>query len=231
MGSEILHLVNSSIDRTTITGLVTFVGLVTTWGLFFHGNRVQRSLFYLNEIKAYYMKAASLLSATNNNNVNWHQAIEYLKMAESLANLLKEQAHQSICVMEIVGTGFQIINIIKDIDDFRFFYGIADYKAQDPASLFQKSNPQLFETPTFRIAPTALSCLCAFIDKVNRIFNDLENNVPYHRVFKKNYFMSSIKNYDISGISELSMKIALDYIKDFQKHEIARPQRHLTEKM
>ncbi|HCU06277.1 MAG TPA: hypothetical protein DIC42_01645 [Holosporales bacterium] len=227
---ELSPIINSSIDWNAIIGIATFAGLATTWRLFIHSKREQQSLFYLNEIKSYYAKSVSLLKATDNNNVNWHQAIEYLKMAESLVSLLQEQAHQNICVMETMGTGFQIINIVKDIDDFRFFYGIANYKEKDSASLFQKSNPQFFETPMLRIAPKALYCLCAFIDKVNRIFNDLEHNTARHQIFKKDYFKTSIKNYKISALTEqISMNIVIEYIKNSKQHKIARTQRHLAE--
>lgn len=226
---ELSPIINMSIDWNAIIGIATFAGLIVTWRLFFRDKCIQQSLFYLNEIKSYYAKAASLLSATDNNNVIWHQAIEYLKMAESLVELLKERSHQDICVMETMSTGFQIINTLKDIDDFRFFYGAADYKTKDSASLFQYSNPQFFEKPTLRIAPQALSCLCGFIDKVNRIFNDREHNTPYGQIFKKDYFISSIKNYEISVFTEISMKKTLEYIEDYNKHKAARTQRHLTE--
>ncbi|KTD72471.1 hypothetical protein [Legionella tucsonensis] len=220
-----------SIDWTAIAAIIAAFAVVTTWWLFFHDKRKQRSLFYLNQIKAYYTQATSLLSPNDNSNVNWHQAIEILKMADSLVGQLKDKAHQSICVMDMMNTGFQIINVIKDIDDFRFFYGVPDYKTKDSALLFQHANPQFFETPTLRIAPTALSCLCAFIDKVNSIFHESELNVSYHRIFKRSYFNVSIKNPTISGFTEITMKVVMEYIKDSKKHKTARTQRHLTEKI
>lgn len=220
-----------SIDWTAIAAIIAIFAIVTTWWLFFHDKRIQRSLFYLNQIKAYYTQATSLLSANDNNNVNWHQAIEILKMAESLVDQLKDKAHQSICVMDIMNTGFQIINVIKDIDDFRFFYGVHDYKTKDSDLLFQQANPQLFETPTLRIAPTALSCLCAFIDKVNRIFHESELNVPHHRIFKRSYFNASIKNPSFSVFTEITMKVVMAYMEDFKKHKASRTQRHLTEEI
>ncbi|HAT3883351.1 TPA: hypothetical protein JBH76_04955 [Legionella pneumophila] len=220
-----------NIDWTAVAAIVAAFALLTTWWLFFHSKREQRSLFYLNQIKSYFTQATSLLSVTDNSNVNWHQAIELLKMADNLIGQLKDKAHQHICVMEMMNTGFQIINIIKDIDDFRFFYGVPDYKAKDSASLFQQTNPQFFETPTLRIAPTALSCLCAFIDKVNRIFHESELNVPYHLIFKRSYFNVSIKNSTISGFTEITMKVVMEYIKDSKKHKAARTQRVLTEEI
>lgn len=150
-------------------------------------------------------------------------------MADNLVNQLKDKAHQNICVMDMMSTGFRIINVIKDIDDFRFFYGVPDYKTKDSALLFQQINPQSFEAPIFRIPPTALSCLCTFIDKVNRIFHDSELNVSYHQIFKKDYFKFSIKNPKTSGFSEITMKIVIEYMKDFEKHKIARTQRHIAE--
>ena len=101
-----------SLDWTAIAAIVAAIALVTTWWLFFHDKRKQRSLFYLNQIKAYFTQATSLLSANDNNHVNWHQAIEILKMADELVNQLKDKSHQSICVMDMMSTGFQIINIL-----------------------------------------------------------------------------------------------------------------------
>ncbi len=211
-----------SLNWTAIAAIIAAFALVTTLGLFFHDKKKQRSLFYLNQIKAYFNQATSLFSANDNSNVNWHQAIEILKMADELVNQLKDKSHQSICVMDIMNTGFQIINVVKDIDDFRFFYGVSDYKTKDSASLFQQANPQHFETPTLRIAPTALSCLCAFIDKVNRIFHESELNVSKHIIFKRSYFKVSIKEHNISGITEITMNVVMEYINDYKKHKEAR---------
>ncbi|HBD7142405.1 TPA: hypothetical protein KKW64_001256 [Legionella pneumophila] len=217
------HDFNWSTFWTAVASIVTLFALGSTWWFFFRGKRDQRSLFYLNKIESYYSEVTTLLNAKDNNNINWHQAIESLKMAESLVDLLKEQPHQNICVMNVMSTGFRIINIIKDIDDFRFFYGLPDYKNTDSASLYQQSNPQSLETPHLRIDPTALHCLCAFIDKVNRIFNDSNfKNTPYHQIFNSNYFKSSIKNAEISGFTEITMKIVLDYIRNFKEHDTVR---------
>lgn len=147
-------------------------------------------------------------------------------MAENLIELLTEKPHQNLCVMDIMRTGFRIISMIKDIDDFRFFYGVPDYQAADSSSLFQHSNPESFESPHFRIDPTALHCLCAFIDKVNRIFYDSNfKSTPYHQIFESDYFKSSIKNADITWFTENSMKVVLDYIKDFKEHQTIRNNR------
>ncbi|HBB6940293.1 TPA: hypothetical protein I9553_002404 [Legionella pneumophila] len=218
-----------SIDWTAIAAITATFALVTTWWLFFHDKKKQQSLFYLNQIKAYFTQATSLLSANDNNNVNWHQAIEVLKMADELVTQLTDKSHQSICVMDMMNTGFQIINIIKDIDDFRFFYGVPDYKTKDSTSLFEHANPQNLERPTLRIAPTALYCLCAFINKVNCIFHESENNKPKHIIFNADYFKVSIKEHKISGFTEISMKVVIDYIKNSKKHNADRTQRHLKE--
>lgn len=208
---------------TAVSGIVTLGALGSTWWFFFRDKRDQRSLLYLNKIEFYYSDVVTLLSAKDNNNINWHQAIESLKMAESLIGLLTEEPHQNMCVMDIMRTGFRIINVIKDIDDFRFFYGVPDYQAVDSSALYQQSNPECFESPHLRIDPTALHCLCAFVDKVNRIFYDSNfKNTPYHQIFESDYFKSSIKNTEISWFTENSMKVVLDYIRDFKEHQAIR---------
>ena len=53
-------------------------------------------------------------------------------------------------------------------------------------------------------------------------FYSIPQNTPYHQIFNSGYFKSSIKNAEISGFTEITMKIVLDYIRDFKEHDAAR---------
>lgn len=211
---------------TAVASMVTLFALASTWWFYFRDKRKQESLFYLQKIESYYSEVTTFFDAKDNNNLKWHYAIESLKMAESLQGSLKEKSHQNICVMDIVSAGFRIRSILGQIDDFRFFYGLSDYKNIDTNLLYLKSHPESLESPCARISPKALLVLCAFLDKVNRIYYDSNfNKTPYHQIFNSDYFKSSIdsiKITELTGFTEIGLKVIFDYIKDFEVHESER---------
>ncbi|HSW68537.1 MAG TPA: hypothetical protein VLI69_00040 [Gammaproteobacteria bacterium] len=221
---------NDHIDKLTIAvkisiaiGFVGTLGLITTWVKNFRDGTYKRSLFYLDQIKSYFSQAISLLNEGKNNNIKWHQAIEALKTADDLSSLLTEKPHQRIYVNDFMNTAYHIIDIINNIDDFRFFYGISDFKTIASSILYQESCPPSLDKPTVRIDPEILLCLCKFIDKAGRASHDMnQNKITSYDVFNSDYFNSSLKNnQSTSEFTKISMKVIFNYIKDFNLHKLS----------
>ncbi len=161
-----------SINWTVVTAIVTAIGLLYTWLKNFRDNRYKRSQFYLEQIKDYLSRAVVLLSEGGNNNIKWHQAIECLKTADSLMDKLTDKSHQRICFADYFYTAYCIIDIVGKIDDFRFFYGILEYRNRDSKELYSESNPKDLKEKCLRIAPEALRTLCAYVC-TNQDFKDM----------------------------------------------------------
>lgn len=161
----------------------------------------------------------SLLSTLDNSNLRWHHAIDCLKTAENFIAKLSESPLRSICIIDMVSTGYIILEIIKKIPDYQFFYGMHDYKAQVSASLptngFQKS----LKDPRFAIDVDSLLYLCCFFEKINRIHTDKTiNNVSDTAIFSSDYFKNATKDLQISGFTTINMRVVFEYIDDFNKN-------------
>lgn len=221
---------NDHIDKLTIavkislaTGCVGIFGLITTWFKNSWDGKYKRSLFYLDQIKSYFSQAIALLNEGKNNNIKWHQAIEALKTADDLSRLLTEEPHQRIYVNDFMNTAYHIIDIINNINDFRFFYGISDFKTVASSILYQKNCPSSLDKPNVRIDPEILLCLCKFIDKAGRASHDLnQNKITSYDVFNSDYFKLSLtNNQSTTEFTKISMKVIFDYIKDFNLQKLS----------
>lgn len=197
--------------------MIALVGLVVTWFKISRDNKHQRSLFYLDQMKSYFANAVSLLSECKNNNVKWHQAIESLKITDELKRYLTDESHKHIYVIEYMNTAFSIVDVINNIHDFKFYYGLQEYKNKSSTELFAEANPLSLEKNHFRIAPDALLALSVFIDKANRAFHDLSKNTNKNEIFASNYFKENLKNHkSVSSISKsTTLKVIYDYLSNF----------------
>lgn len=174
----------------------------------------ENSKFYLQQCKECFEKAISLLIDLNNNNINWHHAIEHIKTTDNLRTLITEKHHQEIYVIEHQDTAFRIVNILNNVTNFCFYYGVPNYDKKDPNNLFKESYASL------RIDPISLNLLCAFIEKSGQAFRDLTfNNKSYFEVYKTYYFQKKLNEIRIENMNPSSTKVIDEYIEDFKARE------------
>lgn len=204
-----------------ITGFIMILGLFTTWYNNFRENKRANSEFFLNQAIKYFSTAVSLLQEAKHNNIKWHQAIEQLKAADLLLRSVTENSHQVIFVTEYFDTAFRIVDILKDIKDFRYFYGVSYFLSKPSAVLFQECSSSFLENPRRAIDPDALICLCALIDKANKIFSGLNFQQETHQqIFREEYFQMPLKDKAQNTLGESSgISVVLDYINDYKKHK------------
>lgn len=203
--------------------LLTVIGLLIVHLNNESDKKYKRSETYLNQIKEYHSKAITFFSYESNDNIRWHQAIEVLKVVDNLKNQLTEEAHKHIYLSDFVLIGFEIIKVIKRIEDFKFFYGIEEYQHTDSNSLYNMAfSPEM--KYCYRISPDSLLSLCLFVDKVSRVHYDLnENQSPHDKIYSSQYVTTPIhiiKGNNISELTKKNMKVVLDYINDFEQHQI-----------
>ncbi|MCD6046267.1 MAG: hypothetical protein K0R48_1430 [Gammaproteobacteria bacterium] len=201
-------------------GFITMLGLLTTWCMAYFDKRYRKSLFYLEKTTNYFSKAIAILSECKNNNVKWHQAINALREADKLKSSLTDNAHQSIYVADYIDRAYQIVDIIKKIDDFRFFYGVTDYRDKSALTLYQESkSPTLsLDWPNYKVSPEELLCLCKFVDKANGAHNMKSRGVASENVFKSDYFREPLSDWDISEFTKISLKVVFSYIKNVEEN-------------
>ena len=206
-----------------ILGIFTLLGLGITWRKNSLDKRYTHSLFYLEQIKSYSSNVTSILSEENQDNVKWHQAIDFLKSVDDLKGTLTEKPHQQIYLTEYSNTAYTLCNIIKKIDDFRFFYGIPDYKNKESERLYQESTPKTFDKPCSRISEKMLLFLCIFIDKAERArYDSLEKRTSWERVFHSDYFNKPMSEDTPTTTFGPSTAKIVDYIIDYKKQADAR---------
>lgn len=193
-----------------------------------HSDNVrQNSEFYLKQAKKYFIDAIKLLEKAKNSNIKWHQAIALLKNVDnSISRQITEQTHKNIYCLDYMNAGYAIIDIIiNHIDDFRFFYGIHDYKTQQSVDLYIKSITKSLSDKCLRIAPESLSCLCRFIDKASRAKFDIDDKgTVLEKIFEQVYFQKNITdellNYtEISEFTKGELKKILEYLSDYQQNQ------------
>lgn len=208
------------LNWTAIGVVVSLIGIFLLWRQHSRDDQDKNSQFYLEQIKVYFATAISLLSGRDNNNIKWHQAIQLLKTVDSLKKSLRNPQHQHIFLIEYINAGFSIMDIIKSIDHFKFFYGIRDeYQNKDSASLYQVSNSSSkLGDHCLRISSESLSYLIRFLDKASRANYDLdEKTSAWQECFNSEYFQKSIsEEREISEFTKLSTKIIHEYIEDYQ---------------
>lgn len=205
--------------------IIALVGLIVTLLKISRDSKHQRSLFYLEQQKSYFVEAVSLLKVSENDNVKWHRAIEILKIADELKGGLVDVSHKHIYMAEFINTAFSIVDIIKDIDDFKFFYGVKKYENKSSEILFNEANPFSLEGRCRRISSDTLLALCVFIDKANSAFNDLSiNGKDKNKIFSRDYFNVSLTNHEsVKGITKsTTLKVIYDYLSDFDIHKRKR---------
>ncbi|MDR3491733.1 MAG: hypothetical protein P4M12_06780 [Gammaproteobacteria bacterium] len=219
---------------STCASIVALVGLITTWRKILSDSKYQRSLLCLEQVKSYFANAASLLNERENNNVKWHRAIEILKMTDELKKYLADISHKHVYVIEYMNAAFSIIDVIKDINDFKFFYGVREYEDKSAEMLFKEANPFSLERHCLRIAPDTLLALSVFIDKANKVFNDLSvNDKDKNEIFSSDYFNISLTNYEsVSDITKsMTLKVIYDYLSDYNQHKKNRFERRVEEQV
>lgn len=187
------------------------------------------SKFYLQQAKSYFKEALELLMKAKNNNVKWHQAAALLQNADDIKNQLTEQPHKNIYCLDYINTGYALIDIIKRIDDFRFFYGLPNYKGRTSEELYQESMSQDMKNIS-RISPDSLACLYRFIDKAGKTSFDLnKNKTALEKEFDQEFFQKNV-NCDSLNAAEytelctgsftsMSIPVLVEYIKDYKTHE------------
>lgn len=207
---------------SAIAALITMGALITTWYMSHSDKKYKKSQFFLDQINNYFSKAISILTECGNNNIKWHQAINALEEADKLKLLLTEVSHQSIYIANYIDIGYEIIYIIKKIDDFRFFYGVESYRDKSALELYQisKSPTLSLDWPNHKISTQLLLCLCKFVDKAGRASFDVNSNktVP-EKIFESDYFGKSLSNRDITRFTEIELKVIFEYIKDVEKND------------
>lgn len=185
----------------------------------------KKSEFYLKQIKGYFKDAIRLISdPKNNNNVDWHLAVRFLKTATDLFLRLSERAHKEIYFTDYMDTAFRIFNVINKIDSYKFFYGVKSYLGKDDMDLYRESNPQgsLGYISCLRVSPESLHFLGGFIDKANRIAHDNEvNKTAWIDCVEKGYFKIPITaDYQISSFANIPKII--EYVTSYSKCESAK---------
>ncbi len=213
---------------SAFAGFVTMGALIITWRIAYLDKKYRKSLFYLDKVNSYFSKAVTILSECKNNSVKWHQAINALKEADKLKTLLTDESHQSIYVADYIDAGYEISDIIRNIDDFRFFYGIADCKDKSASILYN-------EGKSSKISPEELLCLCKFVDKANSVFYDKNNNrAEPGKIFESDYFRKSLSdrhpcNTDILDLVKNQLKVIFKYIKDVEEHDYAARRKRMVQ--
>ncbi len=204
-------------------GFITMLGLFTTWAIAYFDKRYRKSLFYLDKINNYFSKAVAILAECKNNNVKWHQAINALKEADKLKSSLTDKSHQSIYVTDYIDAAYQIIDIVKKINDLRFFYGVIDYRDKSALVLYQQSkSPTLsLDWPNHKISSTELLCLCKFVDKATSASWDKNHNrAEPEKIFESDYFRELLSDSsDISELTKISFKVVFSYIRNVEEND------------
>jgi len=204
---------------SAVLGFLTLGALLTTWRIWHLDALSKNSLFYLKQIKSFLSRATSILATADNDNVKWHQAIDCIKTADELKSKLTEKPHQQIYIAEYLDAAYGIHNIIKNINDSKFFYGISDYKNKDSEILYQESTPQKLDNTCSRISPDMLLFLCVFMDKADKArFDILINGTSWESVFPSSYFNKPMSNISITELGLGASKV-VDYIKDYKNQE------------
>lgn len=206
---------------STTLSLASIFGLLITWGKMWYDNKNKKSQLYLNQIKAYLQIAADLLLNGKNNNIKWHQAIQLLITVDTLTNQLEIDCHREICVMEYLNAGYKIIDILKQIKDFRFFYGIENYVEKNADLLHLETDEELMKKDiTDRISPQLLLTFCGFIDKVTKINDAINTNkTSFIDCFNSEYFKQPIasQHNNISQMTCPNVNIIFEYIKHYNE--------------
>lgn len=204
----------------SVIGVV--VGIIRVIMTYTHRSSDQKnelSSSSLQQIKNNFSKAIGLLSR-GNNNIKWHQAIDLLKVSDGRLKLqLNDKSHKENYLLDFVDTAYQIISIVDEINDFKFFYGQKVYKEKDSKALFQQSNSM---GRCARIDPESLLCLARFVDKAARCSFALnEQEISPDKIYEEEYFASSISASLVSSFTQEhgSMKVIMEYIKDYRGHE------------
>lgn len=214
---------NMIIAMATI-GTLVFMGITTH-----KDNKIKASQFFLQEIQDMHKEAYKLIDETDNNCIKWHHAIELLIMAEKLSLYITGKEAKTVYVTTVMSTGFRLIEIIDKIADYRFFYGIKNFKDRVASELFLESSPQFTDGPKVRIAPENLICLCSFIDKVNRVFWDSKygDNFDYVKIFDSGYFKKSITEAKINLLSHTATKVIQKYMEEYADQSRTRTAENL----
>lgn len=148
---------------------------------FYSSRRSQESLFFLKQIKSYFANAIEILNNAGNNNGKWHHAISLLKTACDLRMQLKGKVHKRIFLEEYINTAtYPIGDILKNVDDYRFFYGKQSYHTKKDRELYSESTGK----PFTRISPDALSFLNKFIIIANQVYSIDASNDSWQQKFK-----------------------------------------------
>jgi hypothetical protein len=208
-----------------ILGILTLLGLYITWRKNHLDNEYKKaddkykhSLFYLEQIKSNLSTAVSILSSAGCDNIKWHQAINCIKTADDLKSNLTEKPHQHIFLTEYFNTSYYVFNVIKNIDDFRFFYGVSDYKTKDSATLYEESTSIKLDNTCSRISPNILMLLCIFMDKSDKAQWDIsKNGASWEKVFNSSYFNKPMCEDTCTTTLGPSAQIIKDYIVDYKK--------------
>ena len=184
----------------------------------------EHSKFYLKQAKAYFKEALQLLMQAENNNVKWHQAAILLQNADNIKGQLTEQPRKNIYCLDYINTAYTLIDIINKIDDFRFFYGLSNYKDKKTEELYKESTTM---DNILRISPDSLACLFRFIDKANKSHCDINiNKTSFEKIFDQEFFQKNVTcdpldaaEYTQLCANSLGIPVLVEYIKDYKTHE------------
>lgn len=202
---------------------ISVITLKTTSTHRHQDNQNKSSEFYLTQTKIYFSDAVTLLQNAKNNNIKWHQAINLLTHADRLFKQLTEQQHKNIYVLDFINSSYTIIDIINKIDDFKFFYGVENYKDfKSTKSLYDESCPEPFNNKSSCISTKELSWLCRFLDKAGLASYDLdESGIPLDKISIQDYFQKSVRTEllqqeEVSKRTRANVQVILDYLNDFK---------------
>lgn len=184
-------------------------------------NERKNSEFYLKQSQNYFHDAIKLLESADNNNIKWHQAIALLQSIDNtISHQLTEQSHKNVYCLDYINTGYAIVDIIKEIGNFKFFYGLLDNPYGPPLGCSKLPD----KTP-YLISPNSLSCLCRFIDKASKASYDINTNkAALEKIFNQAYFQKDITDEplnhdDISGFTKITVKKILEYLADYKQNQ------------
>lgn len=174
--------------------IAMLIGLFLTGYFYFCDNKEKKSKFYLEQARHYLNNATSLLKDGNNDNIQWHQAIKSLRIADNLKKEITSEAHQHIYFTDYLDVAYALSNIIKKTDNFKFFYGIKNYDmSADTLSLYRQSVPSIPDAPHLRVSPNALEYLLRFFEKINKAHTEDEiAGKPWKEIFDSPYFQEPL---------------------------------------
>lgn len=152
-----------TIEKITAISVIaaSFLGAINIWLLRKSENRRQDDILFnavIYNLDNAIAKFLGIYKTFENNGYAWAVFSEQLSVFHNLGCLITDRNLRKCYCGKLHSYIFSIRSILSKINDYRFFYGILDYKDKSAQDLFAQSR-----IDHSNISPNTLGCLLQFI--------------------------------------------------------------------